>query len=233
MDSKKINQLSRAFSVQDIMTHVKDLKRASSYSGATRLFRQYDIVPFPARGLVEGFYESNFVEKQPIEREKILSDGTSLFDLPGLFLKSDFYFVISAAEVAGYVHYSDLNKPVVKIPLFAMYQAYERMLWDKISHRVTEDVVKMLFQDKAESLIRAKRNAERGNIDLYWVGVFTFPYIAKIGRHFGVSHLEDEQIKHLKDLRNSVAHSDHNLVRDKQDVKRLASTYSLLRSLVP
>jgi hypothetical protein len=122
MDNQKLNQLSRAFSVQDILTETEQLRRADTLGNAEPLFHEYDVVPYPRKGLIQGFFKRVSEQLHNIEPRHIVSEGTSLFDLPQLFCEGLFYFVIAGNRIVGYVHYSDLNKPVVKVPFFAMFQ---------------------------------------------------------------------------------------------------------------
>ena len=72
----------------------------------------------------------------------------------------------------------------------------------------------------------------KGNVDLGWTGIFSFPYILKIARYYGLTQLPDEEIKLLKEVRNKVAHSDQNLVVQYSDVQPLAHAYELFTSLL-
>ena len=233
MDSQKLSQLSRAFSVQDILTETEQLKRADTLGNAEPLFHEYDVVPYPRKGLIQGFFKRGSGQLHNIEPRYIVSEGTSLFDLPQLFCENLFYFVISGNRLIGYVHYSDLNKPVVKIPFFAMFQAVERRLWDNFKHKISEDVLRKVFEpNEVDAFIRRKRRAERDNVDLGWVGVFSFPYILRLARFYGLTDMSDEDMKLLKEVRNKVAHSDHYLVKDEKDVQVLAEAHGMFLSLL-
>lgn len=233
MDSQKLSQLSRAFSVRDILTETERLRRADNLKNAELLFHEYDVVPYPRRGLLNGFFQRGSEQLHRIEPRHIVSEGTSLFDLPQLFCESLFYFVISGNRLVGYVHYSDFNKPVVKIPFFAMFQAVERRLWERFKDRISEDAVRRVFEPKeVDAFMRKKRKAERDNVDLGWVGVFSFPYILRLARFYGLTDISDEDIKLLKEVRNKVAHSDHHLVKDAKDVQTLAEARGLFLSLM-
>ena len=88
MDNQKLNQLSRAFSVQDILTEASRLKRADDLSNAKVLFHEFDIVPYPRKGPIEGFFKRESENLHNIEHRYILSEGTSLFDLPQLLCEN-------------------------------------------------------------------------------------------------------------------------------------------------
>lgn len=233
MDYQTLHQLSRAFSVQDIMTATNQLKRADTFRNAKNLFFEYDVVPSPRTGTIRGFFKRDIEQLNSIEPSHILSDATPLFELPHLFCESYFYFVISGNRIAGYVHYSDLNKTIAKIPFFALFQSVERRLWENTKHRISEDVLRKLFNSgEVDGFLRRRDKAVKGNVDLGWTGIFSFPYILKIARYYGLTQLPDEDIKLLKEIRNKVAHSDQNLVAGYNDIHPLATAYELFTSLL-
>lgn len=57
--TKVLIRLDRILSVQDIMTPAQVLERAGSIEYATRLFKEYDVVPYPKIGRIEGFFKRN------------------------------------------------------------------------------------------------------------------------------------------------------------------------------
>src|SRR5438309_12006168 len=103
------------FRVSDIMTPTPQLKRADSLEHATKLFHEYDVVPFPRSGGIQGFFHKDNGEANPLQPAHLLSDATDVLDLPGLLSIRPFYFIISANRITGYVHYSDLNNYIVAI----------------------------------------------------------------------------------------------------------------------
>jgi hypothetical protein len=233
MDYKTLNQLSRAFTVQDIMTTTHQLKRADTFGHAKNLFFEYDIVPSPRTGTIRGFFKRDLEQLNSIEPSHILSDATPLFELPQLFCESYFYFVISGNRITGYVHYSDLNKTIAKIPFFALFQSVERRLWENTKHRISEDILCKLFTSgEVDGFLKKRNKALKGNVDIGWTGIFSFPYILKIARFYGLTQLPDEDIKLLKEIRNKVAHSDQNLVAGYKDILPLANAYELFTSLL-
>ncbi len=232
MNHEALKQLTDAFSVQDIMTNADELRRSDTLDDARNLFRAYDVIPYPRRGKIEGFFRKDSDDIFPLEIENLISGGTSLLEIPKLIGKSRFHFVITSHAIGGYVHYSDLNKMAVKILLFALFQAVERRLWDAFNHRITERDVHELFEDEAKGFIDKQKQNAANNVDLGWTGVFSFPRILKIARFYGLLHLTDREIKLLKETRNNVAHSDQNLVGNLTDVVTLAQAIDLFWSLL-
>jgi len=168
-----------------------------------------------------------------IEPAYLVSDGTSLFEMPELLKQNSFYFVLSANTIIGYVHYSDLNKSIMKIPFFALFQLTESALWEKFKDRITEDNMRIVFgEDQAKRFTAARKEATKSNVDVGWTGVFTFPSILRLARHFGLVHFTDDEIGLLRDVRNNVSHSDKNLVAQHSDVEMLVRAYSMFQQVI-
>jgi hypothetical protein len=229
---KIVSKLDRIFSVQDIMTPAEMLVRASSRKDAGLLFSKYDVVPYPKIGRIQGFFQRDLNELCDLTPDLLVSDTTSLLSMPILLDQAPFRFIISADQIAGYVHYSDLNKPAMKVPLFVLIQAMERKLWDRIEHKITEDVVRKAFPDNAHKFIKKQAQAIKGNVDIGWTSVFTLPDILRLVNCFKVTNLSTEQIESLRLIRNDVAHSDRNLISKHRDVSKLVEVLILCQSIL-
>jgi hypothetical protein len=75
---------------------------------------------------------------------------------------------------------------------------------------------------EAARFVKRQRDATKHNVDIGWTVMFSFPYILKLARFYGLHDLTDSEIKEFKEIRNRLAHSDHNLVTRYDDVVRLA-----------
>ncbi len=227
---KALLKFDRILSAQDIMTPVQMLERADRLEDAIPLFKEYDVVPYPKTERIEGFFRRKTDELIDLRMEFIISDGTSLLDMPRLLDKMPFYFIIAGNKVTGYVHYSDLNKPVMKIPLFVLFQILEKNLWDRIKGDITEDLVRKVYRENAQRYLNKREKARRKNVDIGWTGVFSLPGILKLARHLQAIDMSDEHIEVLRQTRNDVAHSDHNLISRESDVSRVATAVKLCQS---
>ena len=227
---KALLKFDRILSAQDIMTPVQMLERADRLEDAIPLFKEYDVVPYPKTKIIEGFFRRKTDELIDLRMEFIISDGTSLLDMPRLLDKMPFYFIIAGNKVTGYVLYSDLNKPVMKIPLFVLFQILEKNLWDRIKGDITEDLVRKVYRENAQRYLNKREKARRKNVDIGWTGVFSFPGILKLARHLQAIDMSDEHIEVLRLTRNDVAHSDHNLISRESDVSRVATAVKLCQS---
>jgi hypothetical protein len=227
-----IARLDRIFSVQDIMTPAEKLERAASSEEARPLFSKYDVVPFPKVGKIEGFFRPSLDTQSDLKSDYLISDTTSLLNMPQLLDQAPFRFVISADKIAGYVHYSDLNKPTMKVPLFVLFQAMEKKLWDKIEKKIDEPIVREVFQNSAQRLINKQNAAQKANVDIGWTGVFTLPDILRLANNFNATHLSNDQIESLRLTRNDVAHPDRNILGKHRDVSKLVEVIKLCQSVL-
>jgi hypothetical protein len=232
VNREDLDRLYGAVSVRDIMTKTNQLKRADKLHNAKKLFPEYDVVPYPRRGKIEGFFSRNSDQITPLEVDHVVSADTSTLNAPDLLKQRGFYFVVAMNAVVGYVHYSDLNKVITKVPFFIVFQAAERRLWGKIESRISEEDLHKVFDGGAKGFIDKRRKLAKGNVDIDWIGVFTFPSILRLARHYGVTDLTDDEIKLLKDTRNNIAHSDNLLVTQYEDVTTLATAHALVQQLI-
>lgn len=122
---------------------------------------------------------------------------------------------------------------ISKVPFFVVFQAAERRLWDKVEGRLSErDLYKVFDENQADKFVIKSKEATKGNVDLSWVGIFTFPSFLKLARHYGSIDLSDYQIRLLKDVRNNVAHSDKLLVTRYEDVASLAEAHKVIQEII-
>ena len=134
-------QLGAAFAVRDIMVRYEDLQLVDDESEARRFFEEqedYDYTASPKTGRITTYYKRDELKGQQLRQEDLLSDGTGLLDLLDLLTARDFFFVLSANRICGFVHFSDLNDELVKLPLFVLLAAAERRLWHRVREGLTE-----------------------------------------------------------------------------------------------
>jgi hypothetical protein len=132
-------------------------------------------------------------------------------------MNSRFYFLLSADQIVGYVHLSDLNKADAKTAFFALFQAVERRIWERIGDRIrATDLHPALPDAKPKTIkdyIAKQRRDEKNNVDVGWATVFDFHEILKLARYYRLVALDDGEIKLLNEMRNRTAHSSRTLLR--------------------
>jgi len=232
MSREELKRISGIFSARDLMTPVNQLKRADTVGQAEKLFNEYDVVPYPRMGEINGFFKRRNSDITPIKTGLLLSEGTSVFQLLELLNQNKFYFVISGNRIIGYIHFSDFNRSITKIPFFALLQTVEKVIWGKIQDRISEEALLKMFADReVKSFIRKRDSNRKQNVDIGWTGVFTFPFILKLARFYGQIDLPDDEIKLLKETRNKVAHSDRVILSSYNDVQKVTRAYEICQLL--
>lgn len=224
-------QLAEMFKVRDIMVTQADLKRANNLDEAIRLldeYQDYDHIPLPVTGPIGAYVARDDRKFHPIRNSDLISDGTSLLDLPDLLCDRAFYFVLTANQIQGFVHFSDLNNSLTKLPLFVLFEAIERQLALCLAKVTTSsDTLARLLGDKRMREIEqkrakaSKRRANRTNLD-----ELSFTEILALCLHYELIHLQPADSRALGDIRNRVAHSAP-LIEEHGDVRRLAKVHKV------
>jgi hypothetical protein len=208
------------------------LSRANNQKEAQAHFGRYDIVPCPLEGPIDGFFAKTDGRQYAIGKGDLVGGGTSLLNLLQLFDGRDFYFVLHANKIAGFINVSDLNHNYIRIPLFGLLQLLEQKVWEDIKERITEEIVESIFPKDYKSIMKSKREKEQENLDLGWTGVFYIAQIMKLAVHFKQAKLEDDEIDKLNDVRNAVAHPHGELIKKREDLRTIAQVCELSRSLL-
>ncbi len=159
---------------------------------------------------------------------------TSVLELPELMRQKEYYFVLSESLVAGYIHFSDLNNSLVKLPYFILLEAIERHVWQAISSRLNEeDFPKVLSDDiRVQQLKQMHAKAAEEKTDMGWEGMLPFSEMLTFAVYYGVSRLTKNNIQLLSEVRNRVAHTDRPLVQTHSDMHKLVKIRELCQKLL-
>jgi hypothetical protein len=233
--------LARTFSVRDIMVPEENLIRGRDKTDALRLLVEhpdFDNIPIPKTGAISQVQERGKGAPRDISPEDIVSDGTSVLDLVDVVAKRQFVFVLTGQSLGGFVHFSDLNNHLVKIPFFVLLEAVESKLAELIIPRVHEDVLSRTLnpselhrsERSAKRLVAARANKDR-------TSALHFSQIVDIAIDTGKARLTKTERDAIVRVRNRVAHATDPLVRDFLDVGRLSEArrvcFRLLEPEVP
>jgi hypothetical protein len=109
------NKVDNSFSVNDLYIPLNQLKMASNKDEAVTLHEHFDVVPLQNDHLISHYFHKDQGDVIEIKLEECISSSTSLFQLPALFLKRDYYFVLKGNELVGFIHFSDLNNPSLNV----------------------------------------------------------------------------------------------------------------------
>jgi hypothetical protein len=230
-------QLGAAFAVRDIMVRYEDLQLVDDESEAIRFFEEqedYDYTASPKTGRITTYYKRDEIKGQPLRQEDLLSDGTGLLDLLDLLTARDFFFVLSANRICGFVHFSDLNDELVKLPLFVLLAAAERRLWHRVREGLTEaELEDALVPERLEQVLERFEEAKEQRADRDLEGLLFFGEILKLARNRGLlPQVSSDDRGRLNDIRNRVAHHDRLLIEKHKDVRKLAKIRDLCRELM-
>jgi hypothetical protein len=210
------------------MVPARHLFRADTKEQANLVHGDFDVVPYPGRGEITGYFIRDSREPLPIEAKVLLSHGTPIIDLPRIFLSRPFGFIITTNRISGYIHYSDLNKPLARVPFFATFQMAEGAIWDRIQDQISDDLLrKHLEKKRFDRLAGLKKKHKRGNADLGWQDVLSLPDIVRIGRRLHQARLTDEEVTLLEEYRNRTAHANKQLIESEGDIRSLCEVVSL------
>lgn len=231
-----LTQLSETFTVPDLMVKVADLTRASDQPEAQQLLSkhpEFDIIPLPSEGAITSYLHRNGTKIESISPKDLISDGTSLIDLPKLFTEREFFFVLSSNTISGFVHFSDLNKGLMKLPFFVLFEAVERNLWSVVAKRIAEeDLSEVLDKQRIQTLKQRMKGARKKDVDLGWAGLLSFDEILKFSINYDIIRLSDIDRELLANFRNRVAHSDRLLVEEQKDTHKLVRSREICLGLL-
>ena len=235
---RTLDRLANTFTVRDLMIELSDLVRANSESEALELLERYpdfDVIPIPKTGTIKAYVSRENSKKYFISSGDLMSDGTSLLELPGLLKERQFYFVLSGTTICGFIHFSDLNKSQMKLPLFVLLEAVERRLWAALKNSgksIESDLVKVLDPQRAEGLKKKWDKAKKNDVNAEWAGLLNFGEIILFGVHYGLTDLASDKRLLLTKIRNRVVHSDKLLVEKHKDTQELEQTREVCRLLL-
>ncbi len=231
-----LKQLGTSFTVRDIMISYEDFAMVNSEREVGQFFdlnQDYDYTASLTRGQITTYYRRGELEGFDLRQEDLLSDGTSLLDLLELMANREFFFVLSANKIRGFVHFSDLNHELVKLPLFVLLAAVESRLWFNVKEGLTEGEVEYVMNPGRFDVVRQHREkARQKNVDRGWEGLLYFREILELARNRGLVEATTEDRELLNDTRNRVAHHNRLLIEEHKDIRKLARVRNLCRELM-
>jgi hypothetical protein len=228
-----LKHLTTTFTVKDIMTPEKhlvcapDLQTAPAVSAANP---DFSVIPIRSGGVLSGYFERDSRDTRIIEVGDLISDGTNLLDLIGIFEHQAFSFVLTNRSVAGYVHYSDLNHHVMKWTFYVMLEAVERLALDSLQPGDESAYLKGKLKDERfqQVLKSYKRASDNGRSLFTYLNIADILRLAASERTF---HLSEESITQMKEVRNWASHAIADLDPDAAVNKLTVVKHECLRLL--
>jgi len=233
-----LERLAREFVVRDIMVPEADLKWTHDRRQAIQLLDEYpdfDMIPIRTGGVLTTVHERGAAEARPIAVSDLVSDATSIIDVVDILVDRPRVFVLVRDHIGGYVHFSDLNHPTVKLPFFVLLEAVERRFFEALKPRITLEVLEQVLDFARCSTLKDKMSrltATRANLN--WAAQLSFKEILLSARFLGAKGLDVPAIDLLSAVRNRVCHAatDDQLVEDHSHVRRLAQVRNLALELL-
>jgi hypothetical protein len=165
----------------------------------------------------------------------LVSDATSILDIVDILADRPPVFVLVRNRIGGYVHFSHLNRPIVKLPFFVLLEAVERHFFDMLSGVITLQLIEtVLGQQRRANLETRMRGQQASGSNLNWAALLSFKELLLCARELGALTYEVRDLDRLAKVRNLVCHGANEdlLVEQHSDVRRLVHAKSLCFKLL-
>jgi|GEM_PF-2412108 len=231
-----LQRLATQFTVRDIMVPVEKLVKAKTSEEAYRLLEEYDdfnLVPVEASGKITGYIERNSPDLKSIDFDMAVGSGCSILDIVDVFAERQFCFVLGKWGIEGYIHFSDLNHHLVKMPFYILLQAVEAHAIFLIQDRFDEAMLLQVFDEvTVKNIIKAFNKNRVNDANRALLNEVNLKKMLLFATHFGLLMLAAEEINQLCKVRDTVAHATERLVQQHDDVKRLMWTTRECRKIL-
>jgi hypothetical protein len=231
-----LERIALSFSVIDIMVPVDRLVKAPDESSAKYLLTdrtEFDVIPICKNGEIVKYLERGQTNARFVTVPDTISDGTSILRVIDILQQRRFGFVLGGNGVVGYIHFSDLNNSVVKLPFYVMFEALEYALTQRIQSLITEEILgKVLDPDRCDRVKKQMRSRQKTKSDFGWTSLLYFGEIISFARHLGVIKPTDEEISILVNIRNRVGHATDPLINNYNGIVRLVNAKRICLGLL-
>jgi hypothetical protein len=177
------------------------------------------LIPIITNKEIESYLHKTSNEQSFIQTEDLISNGTSILKLIEILNERDFSFVLSENKISGYVHYSDLNNQLVKIPLYVLFEALESDIIRSIGDKIDEQVIREVIPEKAENHIENIEKRKKKNVDLSLKNFLYLRELLLIAKHLDYFQLSEKEIDQINEIRNRVDHADRSLILSREDIR--------------
>lgn len=220
-----LTQLAQSFTARDLMVPRDKLECGTDQKTAQQkllVLPQYDVVPIKQKDRLTAFLERDKSKAEFIFPQHVISDATSIFDLVDLFQTRKFFFVVTGNDVAGLVHFADLNNHLVKIPFFVLLGTLEDVLLQVIDDYLTEELLQEVLDTETWSNLKKKFKKLRSNdAELGYGNLLQFSHVVDLARHLKHVQLSTTKRDAIINVRNRVSHGTDPLVEKYEHVRRL------------
>lgn len=232
-----LTRLAREFVVRDIMVPAADLLCAEDSADATDLLAanpDFDVIPIRNGGVLTAFLSRGATTPTAIGVHDLVSESTSILDTVDLLVRRPCLFVLVKSQVLGYVHFSDLNRSIVKLPFFVLLEAVERHLCDGLRSQINLPLLRATLSPSRLSGVQSKlERLQRSSSNLHLVSLLYFSELLSCATRLKAIRPTPVEQEALSQIRNLVAHSSSGqLVEAHGQVARLSSARDLCYSIL-
>ena len=224
LHEQTLQRLGLSFTVRDIMISKEHLVSAPAKAEAPAVserYPDYNIIPILDGGILAEFYERDKKASRPITVQDLVGSDTSILGLVDILRDREFCFALVGNEIGGYVHFSDLNNPIVKLTFYVIFEAFERHLLGAI-HPVTEqEIQQYLGLHRLNRIMNEVQRAQADRANLSLENFLFLPEIVRIAVAKGKLSLDEERVQIIRRSRNRVSHAGSSLIQNHADVNAL------------
>lgn len=219
-----LQRLGLSFTVRDIMVPKERLVSASAEADAPRISEQnrdYNIIPIQDNGALVAFYERDAKSSRAITVQDLVGSDTGIMDLVEILSGREFCFALVGNEIGGYVHFSDLNNPLVKLAFYVIFEAFERHLLTAINPLTEQEIQQTLGLQRLNRIRNEVQRAQADRANLSLENFLYLPEILRIAISKRKLSLDEERVQSIKMFRNRVSHAGWSLIQKHGDVRTL------------
>jgi len=232
-----LERLALTFSVRDFMIAKDDLVCASSDDIARIELEKhpaFDVIPLiDKNGEISAYFERERNKRRSFRQGDIVSDSTSILSLVSILRSRKFCFVLAKDKIVGYIHFSDLNRGIVKLPYFLILEDLECRLVERIGHEIHEDNLQAVLDPERIKQVKDRMQRMKDTrSELRWVNLLYFKEIVEFAIYFKIVQLEAAQVEILAQIRNSICHADRPLIEKHEDLRSLDEAGHICLSLI-
>jgi hypothetical protein len=186
-----LNRAAWSFTVCEIMTPSSRLKLANDKQSLNEISQanpQYDVIPIlnPGYGIYD-YYDRDRDEIKEISLRDALPDQTSVLDCLDTLQERKFSFITRQGWVVGFIHFSDLNRPVAKMPFRILMATWEYRLGEKLRTNLPmlaqNEILEVIGQERWDQIQAQIGRLQQDHADLDWISYLEFPELNRLSRH--------------------------------------------------
>ena len=222
-----LEKYARNLNVKSIMIPEIELICANTKSEALSILNDndnFDLVPIRNNSGIHAYIDRQNDKVQKIQCQDVLSDSTPILDLISLMNSKSrlFYFIKTNNKISGYVHFSDLNNSIVKIPFFLLFEAIETKLIQILKGTVTiQELKNILDKERLDKVTRIYKKQKEKNTDLNIFSLIYFSEILKYANSINIINFKGKYIDEIKNIRNLVCHATEPIIKIYKDINKL------------